>query len=135
MEKELNLKEEGRPIWILESIEEDLKRVYDHFRSVNNRNEYLEEEIKKLKSEKYKDEELTKMKEQYDRMMEDYYRGFPISKKEQQKIGEWIDKLPKSNEGVIGGRFRYEFVPTSIGTIGTIIDTFTGEKLTFQELG
>lgn len=135
MEKELNLKEEGRPIWILESIEEDLKRVYDHFRSVNNRNEYLEEEIKKLKSEKYKDEELTKMKEQYDRMMEDYYRGFPISKKEQQKIGEWIDKLPKSNEGAIGGRFRYEFVPTSIGTIGTIIDTFTGEKLTFQELG
>lgn len=134
MEKELNLKEEGRVIWIHESIEEDLKRVYDHFRSVNNRNEYLEEEIKKLKSEKYKDEELTKMKEQYDRMLEDYYRGFPISKAEKQKIGEWIDKLPKSNEGAIGGRFRYEFVPTSIGTIGTIIDTFTGEKLTFQDL-
>lgn len=133
MDDKLNLTED-HSIWLSKDIRSVLQEVYDHFRSVNNRNEYLEEEIKKLKSEKYKDEELTKMKEQYDRMMEDYYRGFPISKKEQQKIGEWIDKLPKSNEGAIGGRFRYEFVPTSIGTIGTIIDTFTGEKLTFQDL-
>lgn len=134
MEKELNLKEEGRPIRTLESIEEDLKRVYDHFRSVNNRNKYLEKEIERVKSEKYKDEELTKMKEQYDRMLEDYYRGFPISKVENQKIAEWKDNLPKANVGAIGGRFRYEFVPTSIGVVGTIIDSFTGEKLTFQDL-
>ena len=133
MDDKLNLTED-HSIWLLKDIRSVLQEVYDHFRSINNRNKYLEKEIERVKSEKYKDEELTKMKEQYDRILEDYYRGFPISKKEEQKITEWIDKLPKENEGAIGGRFRYEFIPTSIGVVGTIIDSFTGEKLTFQDL-
>ena len=37
--------------------------------------------------------------------------------------------------GVSGGRFHYEFLPTGIGTSGTIIDSFTGDKFNFQELG
>jgi hypothetical protein len=37
--------------------------------------------------------------------------------------------------GARGGRFTYEFLPTSIGTAGTIIDGFTGDKFNFQELG
>ena len=92
----------------------------------------------RLKEEAYKDEELAKMKERYDRMSDDYYRGFPISEKEAEKIHEWQDKLLKEhpgNAGAIGGRFRYEFIPTGIGVAGTVIDSFTGEKLQFQELG
>ena len=134
MDDKLNLTED-HTIWLSKDIRSVLQEVYDHFRDVNNRNKYLEEEIERVKSEKYKDEELTKMKEQYDRIMGDYYRGFPFSKKEEQKINKWIDNLPKANEGALGGRFRYEFIPTSIGTVGTIIDSFTGEKFTFQELG
>ena len=128
---------DDRQLIFLHSIKEDLQNVYDHFRSLEYRNEYLKEEIERLKSEQYKDEELSKMKENYDRMKNDYYRGFPISEEEDKKINEWIDGQMKKNPssaGAIGGRFRYEFVPTSIGTIGVVKDIFTDEEFKFQDL-
>lgn len=111
-----------------------LQDLYNQFRAVRNRNEHLEEENKRLKSESYKDEELSKMKEEYDRMKDDYHRGFSISKEEDEKIQEWISKLPKANTGAIGGRFHYEFHCTSIGTIGIIIDGVTGKRFTFRDI-
>ena len=136
MEDKLNLKEGG--IWIMDSIENDLKRIYDHYRKVVNENEYLRKENDRLKSEAYKDEELSKMKEKYDQMSKDYYRGFPISEEEEKKINEWIEKQIEkhpSGRSTIGGRFTYEFFPTSIGAAGSIIDGLTGDKFNFQELG
>ena len=136
MDDKLNLKNGG--IWIMDSIENDLKRIYDHYRSVVNENEYLRKENERIKSEKYQDEELSKMKSEYDKMKSDYYRGFPISEKESERIKNWINNLTKDEVptkiGAIGGRFTYHFTPTSIGVIGTIEDSITGEKLTFQEL-
>lgn len=140
MDDKLNLKDGG--IWIMDSIEKDLKRIYDHYRSVVNENKYLRKENERIKSEKYQDEELSTMKERYDKMKSDYYRGFPISEKESERIKDWINNLTKDEAkdevltkiGAIGGRFTYRFTPTSIGVIGTIEDSITGEKLTFQEL-
>ena len=137
-DKELNLKKDGS-IWLLDSIETDFQRLYDHYRDVYNQNEWLRKENERLKSEAYKDEELSKMKESYEKMKKEYYLGFPISEKEDKKIREWINKqtegqdFRKASGGAIGGRFHYEFIPTSIGTIGTVIDGLTGEKFTFQE--
>ena len=122
----------------MDSIEKDLKRIYDHYRKVVNENEWLRKENERIKSEKYADAELSKMKEEYERMKKDYYRGFPISAEEDQKIQEWIEGQMKKNPsigGAIGGRFHYEFLPTSIGVAGTIIDSFTDDKFNFQELG
>lgn len=133
--EELELKEGA--IWIHESIKEDLQRIYDHYRAVTSRNEYLEKENERLKSEAYKDEELAKMKKEYEKMKADYLRGFSISEKEDKEIKEWekkmIEKCP-GNGGTIGGRFHYEFIPTGIGDIGTVFDSFTREKFTFREL-
>lgn len=126
------------PATIYTKVENVFQELYDHYRVVVNSNEYLRKENARLKEEAYKDEELAKMKERYDRMSDDYYRGFPISEKEAEKIHEWQDKLLKEhpgNAGAIGGRFRYEFIPTGMGVAGTVIDSFTGEKLQFQELG
>ena len=98
----------------MDSIENDLKRIYDHYRKVVNENEYLRKENDRLKSEAYKDEELSKMKEKYDQMSKDYYRGFPISEEEEKKINEWIEKQIEkhpSGRSTIGGRFTYEFFP------------------------
>ena len=114
----------------------------DKFISQEEKIEYLEEEIKRLKDENWKDNELQSMKEQYDKMKEDYWRGFPISKEEKEKINAWINKheeekhpRPKMDYprgGAIGGCYSYHFVPTSIGTFGTIECT-CGEKFEFQE--
>ena len=85
-----------------------------------------------LKSENYKDEELIKMQEKVKVAEEEkrealiaYYRGFPISKEEEEFIHSWqkqhdIKEHGNKNgyHGAIGGYFSYRFVPTSIGTIG-----------------
>ena len=136
MDEKLELKDGN--IWIMEDIKKTLQQVYDHYRSVCNRNDYLKKEIEKVKSEKYADEELSRLKSEYDKMKSDYYRGFPISEEEDKNINEWIKKQQEKNPGsggTAGGRFTYRFTPTGLGTVGTIIDGFTGDEFTFQELG
>lgn len=136
MDEKLELKDGN--IWIMEDIKKTLQQVYDHYRSVCNRNDYLKKEIEKVKSEKYTDEELSRLKSTYDKMKSDYYRGFPISEEEDKNIKEWIKNQQKKNPGIggaAGGRFTYKFTPTGLGTSGTIIDSFTGDEFTFQELG
>lgn len=134
MEDKLELSDGS--ICIMQDIKKVLQELYDHYRSVVNRNEWLQEENNKLKSDAYKDEELKKMKERYDSMKDGYYRGFPISEEENKKINEWINKISKeypANEGAIGGRFTYEFIPTGVGTYGKIIDSISGKSFSFQE--
>lgn len=134
MKDKLELKEGS--IFLFKDIKSELQDVYDHYRDVKNYNEYLQKENERLKSETYKDEELSKMKSKYDSMKEDYYRGFPISEEESEKIKQWMnehDFYKDTKIGTIGGRYTYEFQPTSLGTIGTIIDTLTGDKLTFRD--
>lgn len=136
MDEKLELKDGN--ILIMEDIKKTLQQVYDHYRSVCNRNDYLKKEIEKVKSEKYADEELSRLKSEYDRMKSDYYRGFPISEEEDKNIKEWIKNQQEKNPGIggaAGGRFTYKFTPTGLGTVGTIIDGFTGDEFTFQELG
>ena len=136
MDEKLELKDGN--IWIMEDIKKTLQQVYDHYRIVCNRNNYLTKEIEKVKSEKYADEELSRLKSEYDKMKSDYYRGFPISEEEDKNIKEWKKNQQKKNPGIggaAGGRFTYKFTPTGLGTVGTIIDGFTGDEFTFQELG
>ena len=136
MDEKLELKDGN--IWIMDDIKKTLQQVYDHYRSVCNRNDYLKKEIEKVKSEKYADEELSRLRSEYDKMKSDYYRGFPISEEEDKNIKEWIKNQQEKNPGIggaTGGRFTYKFTPTGLGTAGTIIDGFTGDEFTFQELG
>ncbi len=104
---------------------------------------YLKEENKKLKDEHYKDSEMQRMKTELKKAKDDLYRGFPISKEEEEKIKEWQLKHDAEKHGLktmeqrlraggcIGGRYTYQFVPTGIGTVGEIICS-CGEKFTFQ---
>ena len=87
MDEKLELKDGN--IWIMDDIKKTLQQVYDHYRIVCNRNNYLTKEIEKVKSEKYADEELSRLKSAYDKMKSDYYRGFPISEEEDKNIKEW----------------------------------------------
>jgi hypothetical protein len=78
-------------------------------------------------------------------LQENYYRGFPISKDEQDAIEAWkiqhdlevhkLDTLSKRMKvsGVSGGRYTYHFLPTSIGVSGTI-ECSCGAKFEFQKI-
>ena len=135
MDEKLELKDGN--IWIMDDIKKTLQQVYDHYRIICNRNGYLKNEIEKVKSEKYADEVLLKMRSEYEKMKSDYYRGFPISEEESKKIKEWMNKQIEKNPstgGAIGGRFSYKFIPTGVGTIGIVIDGITDETFTFSEI-
>ena len=101
--------------------------------------EFYKKENEKLKDENYKDNELQKMKAQYEQMQNDYYRGFPISEEEQTKIQKWKEMHiieehgGNENTGAIGGRFIYKFIPTSIGTIG-FVECTCGCSYQFQDI-
>lgn len=112
----------------------------------------LSEANKKLKDEAYKDNELSAMKKElsdakkrFQEQLEDYDRGFPISAEENEKIEAWkkqhlseahgsktsVERLAFG--GAIGGTFKYEFVPTSLGVIGSV-KCSCGAEFTFQEI-
>lgn len=107
--------------------------------------ERLREENLRLKEEAYKDNELSYMKKELIRIRADYNRGYPISKEENKKIEAWKRKhLAEAHgaktsterlevDGAIGGVFKYEFIPTSIGVIGKV-KCSCGAEFTFQEL-
>ena len=94
--------------------------------------ESLKKENAELKSEHYKDEQLSNMKDKLNKMKKDYYRGFPISEEEEEQINKFQDKYMKYY-GAIGGAFTYKFTPTSIGIAGEVIAP-NGESFTFKEL-
>lgn len=105
----------------------------------------LEKENNELKNHAYKDKELAEMRDKLNKMKSEYYRGFPISEDEEHKINEWIEKHEREAHGIktyedkfashgcCGGGYTYEFVPTSIGTVGTVRCN-CGAEFTFQEI-
>lgn len=126
--------------------------VNDAFEAIQRKIDFLEiknanliKENKQLKEQNYKDKELTKMKDRLSHMEADYYRGFPISEDEQKSIQEWMDQHDQEAHncytlddklrrgGCIGGTYKYEFIPTSIGVIGTV-KCSCGASFTFQDL-
>lgn len=126
----------------IDTFVEDIKH---ELQGKDIRIEYLEKQNQELRDEKYKDNELSRMESDLKTMKEDYYRGFPISEEEQKSIREWMDKHDEAVHhartlgdklklgGCCGGRYTYEFTPTSIGTIGTV-KCSCGAKFTFQDI-
>ena len=76
----------------IDELCEALKRKFE---DKEKRIERLKEELEKLKSEKWKDKELQDMKEELNEMKKAYYRGFPMSEKEEKDIQNWISNHEK----------------------------------------
>lgn len=83
----------------------------------------LKNQVKELNDIKWKDNEIRSIREELENMRHDYYQGFPISDNDVERISEWQNKHiltyhnGKIPTGVSGGNWKYEFIPTSIGTV------------------
>ena len=126
-------------------VAEAFQTIQREINLLKYQNRRLNEENCRLKNENYKNEELSGMRQQLEKMQKDYYRGFPISEEEQKSIREWMDKHDEEvhhcrtlkdklrRGGCVEGTYKYEFVPTSIGTIGTV-KCSCGAEFTFQQI-
>ena len=123
---------------------ESMCRVYEldkALKAIKVRNMDDMNHIKRLEKEK----ELAAMRDELNKMKSEYYRGFPISEDEENKINEWIETHEREVHGIktyadklashrcCGGSYTYEFVPTSIGTIGTVRCN-CGAEFTFKDM-
>lgn len=114
-------------------LEKTFRAVKAGYRDKDTRIKYLEQKVRELEDEKWKNEELQELKKKYDKMSEDYYRDFPISPDENEKLAHWQNEHTKNIhnavtleqklrlEGASGGRWIYEFVPTAIETFGICV--------------
>lgn len=118
----------------------------ENIEKINN----LSEKINNFKLDAYKDQELKDMKEKFKNMEDNYYRGFPISKEEEEKIHGWRVHHENTKHGgypcyhgACGGGYIYEFYPTGIGTAGTIFcgscrrkawDEAKGDKKKYEKI-
>ncbi len=127
------------------NLDKALSIIQQNVERLKQENQRLREENSKLRDETYKDNELIKMKTELDSFKREYYRGFPISKEDEKKIEEWKNKHDRyahmirsiddrlGTGGSIGGRYTYEFIPTSIGTIG-VVKCHCGEQFAFRDI-
>lgn len=61
---------------------------------------------------------------------------FTIDKEQQAKLDAWMKRMQKKTRahgGAIGGRFVYQFCPTSIGVVVTVRDDITKEEIDLSD--
>lgn len=126
------------------AIDEYLEKIRKDIKAKEGRILFLEEELRILQKEKFANEQLQLMQRQLDKMAADYYRGFPITDKEEVAVQQWMSKherkrhgLKSSHDiikanGVSGGRYSYVFYPTAIGTSAEI-RCYCGAKYQFRD--
>lgn len=128
----------------VEPVDKCMKMLQCRFEDQEKTISRLRGQVKELTDSQYKDKELQKMKAELEKMQREYNRGFPITDKEWDAIEEWKEKhdrevhgLTECDErigGAIGGRFTFEFIPTTLNVIGTIRCEECGTEFTFRKL-
>lgn len=115
------------------NIKNALSDIEEYMIGQDHTIELLRKCLKERESELYKDNKIQKLASQRDEAIARLQRGFGITKEEEEKIIEWqINHTEKVHhvtqhdlkglmklEGVSGGRWSYNFVPTAIGTFGS----------------
>lgn len=128
-----NIKE-GKIKWVRHySTEEMLNQLDELKESIVAQAEvekHLRERLKEAHDEAYASKEMQDMKAELEAARQELYNGFRITDRERKEISEWqkkhdaevhgldTDRKRLSAGGAIGGRYSYEFTPTSIGVIG-----------------
>ena len=104
------------------------------------------EEIEELYSQHYNDPIIKQLQVEIKQLKDNKSKEFDFNctADEWNKIWAWTNKHTKekhwdsvcdcpTSSGTIGGRYSYEFTPTSIGTIGVVKCT-CGDEFTFRNL-
>lgn len=126
-------------IMMKHSFEDCIKSLEEYNQKQEQKIAALRAENNLLKEEFYKDKTIRRLKEEVSNLQPELRLSFDVSEKEWEEIKKWKKKHEQEKHegnnyhGAIGGNYSYVFVPTSIGTIGTIRCS-CGEEFTFQNI-
>ena len=127
-------------------ISKSLNTIETQFNWYKWRLKFALNENKKLKEKNYKDEELAAMKQEVEEMKKALSRSFLVSEDEWKRINEWkhkheiekhgldTDEKRMNAHGCCGGNWKFVFLPTSLGVIGTVKCETCGEEYCFAEI-
>lgn len=122
--------------WMLYfDAKKSLKKIEKYIDQIEEEKDLAYKEMKEWN----KDKEIQKLKNEIKKLKEERVYSFSITFEEKAAIKEWINKHAKEKHGgddyagTIGGRYTYEFTPTSIGDVG-VIKCNCGEGFCFREL-
>ena len=91
---------------MLQDINACLIRIREIVDSQDTSIELLRKQNKELLDKHYKDKTLSEMKEKYEKMQENYYRGFPISEEEDLAIEKWQKEHDEKVHGLTDDKLR-----------------------------
>ena len=115
--------------YTFDELLEMLKAKYERLKLHKER---VEKENEEHRNKTYEIGYVSKLREENKRLKEDYYRGFPISKKEKEAINKWKTEHYKTCNRI--GGCSYHFYPTDLGVAG-VVQCSCGAKFEFQEIG
>lgn len=113
------------------TFDELLEMIKNKYKHLELHKERVEKENEQHRNETYEKDYVSKLREENKRLKKDYFRGFPISKKEKESIEKWADEHYKTCKRNIG--YSYHFYPTPLGVSG-VVKCSCGEKFEFQEI-
>lgn len=118
------------------NFDECLKGLSFNYDRLLEQNQFFQNELKRIRNEKWKDEELKKLKTENERLQTQLHNsGFYITPDEDRLIQDWIkNHNTHPLQGCAGGGiFSYIFTPTAIGLVKTIHCNLCGEEYTFSD--
>ncbi len=109
--------------------------IIDYVKGLEEDNERYRKQLNEYDKEK----EIAKRDKEIKSLRAELAQGFGITDEEWEAIHKWQDNhIKKAHSGntyagAIGGRWTFEFIPTSIGDIGTV-KCECGAEFIFREL-
>ena len=128
--------DDNRVVHEVKPVDELCDSIKLKYNNLLRKYDKLEKENERLKSEIYKDEEITHFKKLVNNLNKQVNHGFYISDEEFERITAFTKEHDEihGSAGAIGGRFIFSFLPTSVGVIGTVKCVSCDKTFAFREL-
>ena len=128
--------DDNRVVHEVKPVDELCDSIKLKYNNLLKKYERLEKENERLKSETYKDEEVAHFKKLIANLNKQVNHGFYISDEEFEKIVAFTNEhdVMHGLAGGISGRYVFSFLPTSVGTVGTVKCTQCDGICAFREL-
>lgn len=116
-----------------------IKDCRENLDALERKFELLEKHNEELQSQVYKDSLVEQLQKQVKELQAELNAnaGFRISAEENKTLHSWMDaheKVHPGGHGCSGGKYTYIFLPTGLGTSGTIRCS-CGAEFEFQKIG